>query len=400
MSAGPVRGTRPLGGTTRILSLRHVRWTEVDWHLLVVALVLLLFGLEFIRAMDASPSSRLREAGHYAGHLKKVAITLPLTALGMCIRPSWLRRHAVWIYAGTLLLLLLVPLVGDERNNARRWIQLPHFDLQPSELAKLGVIVMLASLLARNRLAQVGDWVRPLLAALVPMALVALQPDLGTALTIVPVTLGMLYLAGARARTLALLCGLGLLVAAAAFEFGLIRAYQLGRVETWAASFEPEGLIEQKNRLGFHVYHARTAIGNGGLFGRGMGEGIANETGYLPERDCDSIFAVMAEESGFVGASALLFLYTLLVVLLMISASGLRDRFSRLVVGGVALYFAAHMVINVSVNLGLLPMTGLPLPLFSTGGSSLLATFLGLGLALGLASHHVTSLDQDAFRTF
>ncbi|MEC8510849.1 MAG: FtsW/RodA/SpoVE family cell cycle protein, partial [Planctomycetota bacterium] len=127
---------------------------------------------------------------------------------------------------------------------------------------------------------------------------------------------------------------------------------------------------------------------------------IANETGLLPERDCDSIIAVIAEEAGFIGTASLIVLYSLMVALLMIAASRLRDRYGRLVVGGVAIYFGAHLVINVSVNLGLLPMTGLTLPLLSTGGSSQLATFLALGLALGLASHHERSLGGDAFREF
>ena len=118
----------------------------------------------------------------------------------------------------------------------------------------------------------------------------------------------------------------------------------------------------------------------------------------MPERDCDSIFAVIAEEGGWLGASALLVVYAVLVALMLGSASGVRDRFSRLAAGGIALYFAAHYFINVGVNLGLIPMTGLTLPLFSTGGSSMLTAFLALGLVLGLASHHEPSLDEDAFR--
>jgi rod shape determining protein RodA len=320
--------------------------------------------------------------------------------IGMLVRPSWLRRNAHWIYAGCMLLLLLVPFIGDERNNARRWIQLPKFDLQPSELAKLGVILMLARILERNRLGSFDDWIKPLFAALLPMGMVVLQPDLGTALTIVPVTLGMVYLAGGRSRTIVALCVGGVLGATLFVQAGFVRGYQLKRVDTWLASYSADELIDQKNRLGYHQYHARTAIGNGHWFGRGLGSGIANETGYLPERDSDSMFAVICEESGFIGATGLLFLYALLVVLLMNSAAGLRDRFARLVVGGVALYFASHVFINASVNLGLLPMTGMTLPLFSTGGSSLLVTFLALGLALGLASHQTTSLDRDAFRRY
>ena len=125
---------------------------------------------------------------------------------------------------------------------------------------------------------------------------------------------------------------------------------------------------------------------------------MANEAGHLPERESDSIFAVIAEEGGFFGATALVFLYVGLASMLLLAAGRTRERFSRLVVGGVALYFAAHFFIHVGVNIGLVPMTGLTLPLVSTGGSSLLTSFLALGLALGLSARYEPSLDRDAFR--
>jgi rod shape determining protein RodA len=255
--------------------------------------------------------------------------------------------------------------------------------------------------LERRRLGRIEDWIKPALFALTPMALVAMQPDLGTAITIVPITLGMLYLAGARGATIAkvllFVCVAGVCVWR--FEVG-VRDYQLQRVDTWTRTFEAEPLIEGRRGLFFHLYQARVAIGNGGWFGTGLGQGIANETGYLPERSSDSIVAVIGEEIGFIGLSGLLFLYALMIVLLMVSAAGVRDRFARLVVGGIAIYFAAHVFINVGVNIGLVPMTGLPLPLFSTGGSSLLATLTALGLALGLSAHGEPQLDRDAFRKY
>lgn len=140
------------------------------------------------------------------------------------------------------------------------------------------------------------------------------------------------------------------------------------------------------------------AIGNGGWHGTGLGEGIANRAGHLPKRESDSIFAVVAEEGGLVGAAALIALYALLVALVLLAAGRVRERFARLLVGGIGLYFGAHFAIHVGVNVGLLPMTGPPLPLISTGGSSLLTTFLALGLALGAPAHWDPSLDEDAFR--
>ncbi len=397
MSTSVHRRTRG-GGLERALSLRHVRWLELDWHVLLIALVLCALGLVFVHAMDDADELFLRNRIDFGKQFERVVITLPALFVGLLIRPRWLRRSATFVYALSLVLLLFVPFIGVVHNGARRWIQLPQFDLQPSELAKLGVIVMLARALYTSKLKRASEWIRPCLVALVPMGLVALQPDLGTAMSIAPVAIGMLYLAGARAKTLlgAFLCVA--LVGAGAFRFGLVHEYQAQRVATWLESFQPEELIQNRNGSAFHTYQAQVAIGNGGWVGRGLGRGVANEAAHLPERETDSIFAVIAEETGWIGTTGLLALYSLLIVLLLITASHVRERFSRLVVGGIGLHFASHVFINVGVNLGLLPMTGLPLPLFSTGGSSCLVTFLALGLAVGLAAHREPSLDEDGFR--
>jgi rod shape determining protein RodA len=395
-----VRGRSASFAPSRVFALRGVRWVEVDWLVLVITFALLGIGLLFVQGISDSTSNEITRDVSFEAHRQKVFLTLPLLLAGLLVRPSWLRRNAVWLYLGCMALLVAVYFIGEERNNAQRWIQLPRFDLQPSELAKVGVILMLARVLAENRLESLGDWLKPLAVVLVPMALVAGQPDLGTAMTLVPVSLGLLHLAGARWGALLGFVAAGIGVGWLAVEAELVRDYQLERVETWAESYDAEGLIARRTGAGFHQYHNRVTAGNGGVFGRGVGSGVANETGLLPERESDSIFMVIAEEVGFVGALGVLALYGLLVTLMMVSAAGIRDRFARLVVGGVALYFAAHLVINVSVNIGLLPMTGLTLPLFSTGGSSLLATFLALGLAVGMGANHETGLDRDAFRSY
>ena len=189
-----------------------------------------------------------------------------------------------------------------------------------------------------------------------------------------------------------------MLVGGLAWRFEWVQGYQKKRIDTWAAGLDPNTLIENKNGAAFHTYQARVAIGNGGMWGTGLGRGVANEAGHLPERESDSIFAVIAEEGGFSGALLLVGAYLVFSGLLLAAAGRTRERFSRLVVAGVALYFAAHFFLNTGVNLGLLPMTGLTLPLVSTGGSSMLASFLALGLALGISSRQEPTLDSDAFR--
>lgn len=383
--------------------LPEIAWGRFDWLIAGLAAVLLATGLVFIRAaFDANLDFRRTElalGNPFVKHLKTIVIATPVLLAGLYLRPTWLRRNAFVLYMIGLAVLATVPFIGIELNNARRWIATPvGFNLQPSEPMKILLILALAQVLYRNRLRRLGDWVRPAIVALVPMMMVAAQPDLGTSLTIPPVTLGMLYLAGARGRTILALVATLFLAGFLAWSGGLIKDYQLRRVDTWIATLEPQALIENKNGAAFHAYNARVPIGNGGLRGTGVGQGIANRAGHLPEKESDSIWAVIAEELGLVGSGAVLFAYFLFAMLILRAAGELRDRFSRLVVGGVGLYFASHCLIHVGVNIGLLPMTGLTLPFVSTGGSSILASFGGLGLALGLTARRTLALDEDAFR--
>ena len=211
---------------------------------------------------------------------RRFVLALPALLVGLAVRPRWLRRQSYLIYAVCLALLVAVLVVGGVRNGAGRWISLPivSFDLQPSELAKVGVILALARMLYRNRLQRLKDWGPPLLLALVPMALVAKQPDLGTAMTMVPVTLGMLYLAGARAKVIVSFVLGVLLVGVCLWQLQIgVRDYQLQRIDTWMKGFGAQELIEAKSGPAFHSYHARVAIGNGSMLGRGIGKGIRHD---------------------------------------------------------------------------------------------------------------------------
>lgn len=393
-----IKGQRPLSGWRSIVSLR-VPWMRLDWPILLLALALVGLGLLFVEQITAFDLLDGRATAAMDVKLKKAAVAFPALIVGLLVRPRWVRRNAYLLYGATIVLLLLVPIIGDARNGARRWIQLPGgFDLQPSEVAKLGLIVALARSLYRTRLRQWNEWITPATLALLPIALVAAQPDLGTALTIVPVTLGMLWLAGARTRSLIGLVVVGAALGLAAWKFEWVQGYQKKRIDTWARCLDNETLIANRNGAAFHPYMARVVIGNGARLGTGFGRGVANQTGHLPEDECDSIFAVIAEEGGFVGATALVFFYLLFCGLLVVSAARTRERFSRLVIAGSGLYFAAHFAVNTGVNLGLLPMTGLPMPLISAGGSSLMASLALLGLALGLSARAEPTLDSDSFR--
>ena len=378
-----------------------VRGREFDWHVLAVATLIFLVGLMVIHAISGAEHISGRQEVSFSGHLRKVAVAAPCFFLALFLRPRWLRRNAWLLYGLCLTLVALVPFIGVERNNARRWIDLRFYDLQPSELAKLGVILVLARVLQSNRLKRPRDWALPAALVSLPVLFILRQPDLGTAMTLAPITLGMFYLAGARGRTIAKLVLASTLLGVCAFQFQWgIRGYQGERIEVWLSSFEADELIENKHGAAFHAYHARTAIGNGEVWGQGLGEGVASRIRILPELDSDSVIAVIFEEAGFVGCGALLIAYALFIGLIFASASEMRDRFARLVVGGVGLYFAAHLFIHCGVNLGMLPMTGLPLPLVSTGGTSLLMSLTAIGLALGLSSHYERTLDEDSFKRY
>jgi len=399
MNVWTIKGQRPLTGWRSALSFR-VPWLRLDWPILLLGLGLVALGLVFVEHMA--------QADELFGHkdriasgkqLTKALVAVPFLALGLFLRPRWLRRNAFAIYGCALALVCLVPFVGEERNGAKLWIPMPlGFDLQPSELDKVGVILALSRALYRNRLAKPSDWRGPVALALVPMGIVVAQPDLGTALTLVPVTLGLFWLAGARTRVLAALVIGVATVGLCAWRFDWVQGYQKKRIDTWVSCFDNGTLIESRNGAAYHTYQARVAIGNGGVTGRGLGRGVANETGHLPERSSDSIFAVIAEEGGFLGSGALVLGYLLFSGLFLVAAGRTRERFSRLVIAGTGLYFAAHFAINTGVNLGLIPMTGLTLPLMSTGGSSLLVSLLLLGVALGLSARAEVSLDSDSFR--
>lgn len=376
-----------------------VGWSRYPWSVLALAACFLILGASLVLSMARVDELFQRDDVRFASHLKKVAMAAPFLSIGVLFSPRAGRKYAWAVYAGAIVMLLLVPLIGEERNNAKRWIPTPiRFDLQPSEFAKVALVIVLARVLHVRRMTRLSDWLVVAGLALLPMGLVIAQPDLGTALTMVPIAVGMAYLAGGSGRVITGVVAVGLALGISAWQFQWVQDYQLRRIDTWASTFEPSELIADKNGQSFHVYHARVCIGNGGTDGTGLGGGLASRAGYLPERESDSIFCVVAEEGGFALTSLFVLLYLGLIVLLLRAAATIRERFTRLVVGGVALYFAAHFFINTGVNLGLLPMTGLTLPLLSTGGSSMLATFAALGVALGFAAQQVPSLDEDAFK--
>ena len=313
-------------------------------------------------------------------HLVNAAIGLSLALALVAVDVRWLRAVAPWIYlAGVAGLVLVLTPLGQTVNGSRSWLFLPGgFSLQPAELAKIGLVIGMAMILAEGRdpYAPPG-WREVLPAWLVaglPIGLIMLQPDLGSALVLGVLTIGVVATSGASWRwTAAAMAGAAAAVVAA-LAVPLLDPYQVDRLLAFGdPSLDPEG-------IGYQTRQARLAIGSGGWSGTGLGEGPQTQGGFIPFQETDFIFSVAGEELGFLGCLGLVALLGFLVLRALVVGLRSEDPFGRLVAVGVACWFAFQIFQNIGMNLGLMPVTGLPLPFVSYGGSSMLACWLALGL--------------------
>lgn len=295
---------------------------------------------------------------------------------------NWTR----YLYAGNLVLLALVLLFGHEVKGAQRWIQIGFFDLQPSEIAKIVLIITLARLLAekQGKFSGFQDIFIPLLATLVPMGLIFLQPDLGTALVLIAVLMGMLYITGVHRRYLLALCLAGAAAAPLSWFF-LLKDYHKARLLLFLnPELDPTG-------LGWQLLQSMIGIGSGGPFGRGLFNSTQVRLQFLPEPHTDFIFSVFGEEMGFAGAAVLLLLFFLLIYRILWIGSHSKDHFGALLCCGVAIMFTFQVLVNVGMTISIMPVTGLPLPFLSYGNNALLVNLIAVGLVLnvGMRRHKI-----------
>ena len=285
----------------------------------------------------------------------------------------------LWLAAVLGLIIVLIPGLGSEINGARAWISLPGgFQLQPAELAKIAIIVGMAMILADREQSDKDptdlDVVKALAIAAVPVLLIVAQPDLGTVLIISAAVVAMIGASGAPARWV-----IGLLLAAivgvfAAVQTGAVSSYQVARLQSFVdPSADPQA-------TGYQLRQSRITIGSGGLLGKGLFEGPQTNGRFVPEQQTDFIFTVAGEELGFVGCSIILFLYILFFMRAFAICRRSSDLFGRLVCIGVIAWFAFQTFENIGMTMGLMPMTGVPLPFLSYGGSSMFANLIGVGL--------------------
>ena len=295
---------------------------------------------------------------------------------------TWV-KSAYLIYAVALIMIVLVTFVGHTGMGAQRWLNLGFIHIQPSELIKIALVLALARYFAWFNSVELGpfkNYIAPMLMLLVPFGLIVAQPDLGTALSLGMITVGMFYIVGANKKWFIIAAILGLMAAPVVW-FGGLHDYQRGRIITF---LNPDSDIQG---AGYQINQAKIAFGSGGMTGKGYMAGTQSQQSFLPEKQTDFIFTMLGEEFGFIGAFGLLMIYTWIVVLLFWTAKMCRNRFGQLICFGFMLNFFVYYFINISMVLGLLPTVGVPLPLMSFGGSSLLSLMFGFGLCQNAHIH-------------
>lgn len=376
----------------RALSARHLKGA-LYWPMLLPAFLLLLLGLHFLSGLVVPVGGVLRDGWHLK-QLRGIAIGTVAAFVLVLIPYKTLLARAYLLYAANLLLLVLVLLVSTARNQSHRWISLGGFDLQPSEFMKLTLVVTLARFIRfRSSYKTFKGLGAPFLLTLLPMALILKQPDLGTALLCIPLLFCMLFVAGARNRHLLLILLLGALCIYPVYRWGL-KGYQKSRVDGFLAQLGvlevpeeeklPEGVLEQSGN--FQIEKSKQAIGQGGWTGAEMEEGGEAALRRVPERQTDFIFAVVATESGYLGSTLFILLYLALLGSILLIALRHRDPAGRLICVGVFSLFAFQGLVNIGMTVGVLPITGMTLPLISYGGSSMLVSLLSLALVCNVAA--------------
>jgi rod shape determining protein RodA len=361
--------------------MKATRWRGFDWQMLLYLLLLVGFGI----VMGYSANY---ETGSSPGSLSQTVKTLIWTSIGLTLffvaartDYHWLQTFATPIYLLVLGLLVATGLVGTNLFGAQMSISVAGIDFQFSEISKVLMVVVLAAFLAsrHERIGRLSTIVGAGLLMALPTYLVYRQPDLGTALVFVAILLGMLFMSGAGIGWLALLGGVTLAITPVAV--GALQAYQRQRLFCFLdPSADPQGACYQ-------VIQALNAVGSGGLLGHGLTAGRQNQLGFLPVQSTDFIFTVVAEELGFVGGMILLGLFALLIWRVMKVGWGARDPFGASIAAGLGSLLLFQITVNIGMVTGIMPVTGIPLPFITYGGSSMISLLFGMGLLQSVRVH-------------
>jgi rod shape determining protein RodA len=348
---------------------------NIDW--------LLAFSVLAIAAIGAGMVYSATVGGPLSGLAGKQAVYLLIGLLALVLAVSidyhTLSELSPILYGTSVVLLIYLLFFGRAIANTRGWLELGPVNFQPAEMAKVTTLLALSSFMSRRRTAELGFSNMTSILAIVglPVLLIARQPDLGTALTFLPLIAVAAFLGGIRVRTIAILVLIPILALPLLWNHYL-QAYQKVRVLTFLdPARDPKG-------AGYQVLQSKIAVGSGGLVGKGFLEGTQGQLNFLPAQHTDFIFALLAEERGFLGSMIVLSLYFVVIYRCIAIARSARDRLGVFLAMGMVALFACQVLINIGVVVGLMPTTGVPLPLMSYGGSSLISSLAGMGLVLNV----------------
>ncbi len=344
-----------------------------DWWLFLATLLLMTMG--FVNLNSASAATgypfQYKQLQWYAAGTFAMLLCL-------CVDYRALMVHSFWIYLGTLILLGLVLVAGKTVGGSQRWLSLGFFNIQPSEIAKLSMAIVLSSYFYNDEKPEYGfmDLIRPLILTAIPVGLIYPQPDLGTALLLVFIFVSITYLVKIRWTTIVSV--LAFILSAIPMGWSILKPYQKKRVE---AFLNPES---DPYGAGYHLIQSKIAVGSGGLWGKGYMHGTQAHLNFLPEVHTDFAFSIWAEEWGLLGAAFLLIIYAVIVYRGLIIASHSRERFGAFLAFGITAMIFWQMLVNACMVVGLMPVVGIPLPLISYGGSSVIVTLMGIGILLNI----------------
>ncbi len=368
-------------------SRTRVAVPRLDWVLFGSAAMILVIGTLLVWSATASNDllTRGEPTAYLHRHLVNILIGLVLAAAVMATDHRWVRIVTPVVYVGSIIGLVLVLVMGTTINGSRSWLMLGGLSVQPAEFAKLAVVIGMAMIIAertensRQRRVGLVDVALMGVIAGIPAVLIILQPDLGTMLVLAATVFGVLAVAGVPRRWLVSIFTTAVAVAVLAVSLGLLKQYQINRFMAFTdPGLDPRG-------AGYNTTQARIAIGNGGLFGQGLFEGSQTRSRFVPEQHTDFIFTVAGEELGLIGAGVLILLFAVLLWRALHISLHADDMFGRVAAAGIVCWFAFQTFQNIGMCLGIMPVTGVPLPLVSYGGSSMFASMMAVGLLQNIA---------------
>jgi rod shape determining protein RodA len=349
---------------------------NIDYNILIIIIVLVVFSILII---SSATHATAPGGNFYYTKIQFLWFCVGLLAMFiiMAIDYHSLAHWANVIYILNIGALILVIFLGKEKLGAQRWIPIGPFGLQPSEFAKIAIIITLAAMLDKKRsINSIKDLFPVLLHVALPILLISKQPDLGTSLVLLAIVMGMLFVGGIGYKLMAGLIAVGILSIPILWNF--LEGFQKKRILIF---INPN--LDPLNS-GYHVIQSKIAIGSGKLFGKGLFKGTQNQLNFLPEQHTDFIFAVLGEELGYIGGIILFILFFALIYRTLMIAYKARDLLGTYIVTGVAAMWTFQIMVNIGMTLGIMPITGIPLPFMSYGGSSFIMNMMAVGLVLNV----------------